>query len=370
VRYVYRKRLYKVTFALIDSIGFFVAGIFNVFTRRSSPSAGKILVIRADHIGDVIMATAVFEPLKKAFPLAQIDLMAPSWAADVLRGEPLINNVISFDAPWFNRKGSGFWGGIRGFFNMVSLIKQDKYDIVIDLRGDARHILAAFVAGVRRRISYGITGLGFLLSDKVPYGENTHEIDRNMALLGPLGIKCEEARPRLIFPKESELEAENIRKREGIDSPYAVLHVTAGRKEKNWTPEGFAGVIDHIAAEKKLLPVIIGTNEDCVYVKEVTEKTSQKVIDLSGKVGLGVLGPLCGGASLFVGLDSGPSHIAAATGVPCIILFSGVNDPAQWAPRGENVRVVCPGEGKSLGEVGVREVIGLIEEMLGNFGDT
>jgi heptosyltransferase III len=358
VKYVYQKKIYRAVFFIVDGIGVFLFGIFRKFSQKKIQIPKNILVIRLDHIGDVVMATSVLEPLRRAFPSARIDFIVPSWAREILEADPYISGIISFDATWFSRKKRHFFAGLKSFFDLCDTIRKGRYDVVIDLRGDARHIAASFLAGVKRRIGYGITGLGFLLTDEVPYGESSHEIDRNMALLGPMGAKSDNAGPKLHFSKEDALGAENIKKKEGIDRPYAVLHVAAGRKEKNWTIEGFAGVITYLSEKKGLLPVIIGTEEDTVYIKRVIEKVSQKVIDLSGKVGLGELGPLCRGASLFVGLDSGPSHIAAAAGVRCVILFSGVNDPDQWAPRGENVSVICPGKGNSLAKVEAREVIG------------
>jgi len=339
--------------------------VVRVLRRRPSDIVRNILIVRVDHIGDVVMATAPLTALRKAFPASRIDFMAPSWAREILEEDPRIDNVIIFDPPWFMRTKTAFLSGLKGFFAMVGMIRKGEYGVVVDLRGDARHILAAFFSGVKCRISYGITGLGFLLTDQVLYKELSHEIDRDMALLGPLGVKCEHAQVRAYFSRENILEAENIRKEEGIDRPYAVLHMFAGRKEKNWTPEGFVGVIDFLAAEKKLLTVIIGSETDHLYIKDVTEKISHKAINLSGKVSLGALGPFLEKATLFIGLDSGPSHMAAATGTPCVILFSGVNDPAQWAPRGENVRVIYPGEGKGLSQMRAKDVMAVVDEVLG-----
>lgn len=363
MKYVYKKRMYKAIVCIIDSVGFFLAGIFKIFSGKPVFGTGKILIIRVDHIGDVVMATSVIAPLRRAFPSAKIDFIAPSWARELLSQDPHINNVTIFDAPWFLRCKAGFINGVKGFFAMTKMIRRGGYDLVIDLRGDARHIAAAFLSGAKTRISYGITGLGFLLTEEVPYDEKCHEIDKNLALLGPLGVSCVNASSKLYFSKENALAAENIKKKMRIDNPYVVLHVTAGRPEKNWTSDGFSGLVDYIGVKKGLMPVIIGGNEDTVYIKGVMEKTSQKVIDLSGKFKISELTAFLEGASLFVGLDSGPSHIAAAVGVPSVILFSGANDPLQWAPRGGNVRVVCPGKGKGLDEVGLGEVVGVIDKV-------
>ncbi|MFA6635572.1 MAG: glycosyltransferase family 9 protein, partial [Candidatus Omnitrophota bacterium] len=324
MRYVYKKKIYAILFFLVDCVGGCFPAITARFSRKCAETPKSILVIRLDHIGDIVMATSVFAPLRRAFPEARIDLLAPLWANELLGADSNVDNIVLFDATWFSRKKTSFGAGLKAFFDVIRIIRNGKYDVAIDLRGDARHILAVFFAGVKCRISYGITGLGFLLTHKVSYGESLHEIDHNVALLEPLGIKNCNGKVSLPFSKESSLKAQNIKKNEGIDRPYAIFHTVSGQNEKNWTVEGFSGVIEHIAEAKGLIPVIIGSSEDSVYIERVMEIVSQKVINLAGKAGLGVLGPLCAGASLFVGLDSGPSHIAAASGVFTLILFSGI----------------------------------------------
>ncbi|MFH1664555.1 MAG: glycosyltransferase family 9 protein, partial [Candidatus Omnitrophota bacterium] len=79
---------------------------------------------------------------------------------------------------------------------------------------------------------------------------------------------------------------------------------------------------------------------------------------------IGTLGAILEKASLFVGVDSGPAHISAAAGIPTIVLFSGANDPAQWAPRGKNVRVIFPGLGNDLSHISTEEVCGVVDEVV------
>jgi ADP-heptose:LPS heptosyltransferase len=110
---------------------------------------------------------------------------------------------------------------------------------------------------------------------------------------------------------------------------------------------------------------LIGAQEDGLRIKDVITGAGVDVVDLAGRTKLSELGPLCAGASLFVGLDSGPSHIAAYTGIPTMILFSGVNDPVQWAPKGENVRIIYPGKGKDLSGITPVEVMREIDRVIG-----
>jgi len=363
--YVYKKKPYILLFSLIDAVGNAFFGIRKLFTRKTPLDFNRILLIRVDHIGDVINAAAVLDPLRRSFPKAGIDLLAPSWACDIVRNNKENVNVICFDPPWFDRNPSGFFGQFKGLREMIGVVKKGRYDICIDLRGDFRHIIAMFVAGVKCRVGYGITGGGFLLTHNVPYKGVMHETDRNMELLRAIGVEEKTSGARLCFPDKDREDAESLVRGSVDDKKYAVLHTVPGHETKKWDPERFAGVIEYVAAEKQLVPVVAGGAADSCEVKKIGDLTDVPLIDLTGETTLGVLYHILHRASLFVGVDSAPAHIAAAAGVPALILFSGVNDPAQWAPKGENVRIIYPGKGKDLSGIQPEEVCRSIDEILG-----
>jgi ADP-heptose:LPS heptosyltransferase len=365
MKYVYKKKTYRILFSVFDAIGAVIFFPLKLMKRRTKEKTDRILVIRTDHVGDVIFATSVLPPLRRAFPSAEIDFMVPSWAMGILKRDPHVNNIIQFDPPWFDRNKKGLIEGLKVFFNMAGTLKKGRYDVVIDLRGDARHIAASFTAGIRKRISYGITGLGFLLTDNVPYGDIIHETQRNTALLSALGIESRVSDVTLYFSDKDIIRSGEIKKEAGLDKPYAIVHVVPGHPSKNWTLEGFVKTVRYLRQEKGFIPVLIGTQEDGLRIKDVITGAGVDVVDLAGRTKLSELGPLCAGASLFVGLDSGPSHIAAYTGIPTIILFSGVNDPVQWAPKGENVRIIYPGKEKDLSGITPGEVMGEIDRVMG-----
>ena len=364
MKYVYRKRIYIFLFTAVDLLGSLIFKPFRAFRRAGREDIRRILLIRADHIGDVIASTAVLGPLKKAFPRAEIDFLTASWAYDLVKGSPDITRVIQFDPPWFTRRGRRPGAGVRGFFEMARVLRQGRYDLAIDLRGDVRHIAAMSLAGVKRRISYGITGGGFLLTDQVPYEGLEHETDRNLALLKPLGLDERSSGVRIDFTQKDAEDARAVMGQAALRGSYAVMHATPGHDTKNWKEENFAAVLKHLSAGKGLAPVLVGSGDDAERVRRIIALSGGDAVDLSGRTSLGMLGPILKGASLFVGVDSGPSHIAAASGIPTVILFSGVNDPLQWAPRGGNVKLVYPGKDRTLADVRADEVCAAIDEVL------
>ena len=363
--YIYEKKILMVMFFLIDAVGYLFALPLRIFRKEAVLVPKKILIIRLDHIGDVVEATVVLKPLRKKLPDAEIVFMAHSRSKDILEKNPHIDKVISFDAPWFDRKSHKAVRYLKALAQMINTIRTGSFNAAVDLRGDVRHITAMFFAGVKSRISYGITGGGFLLTHIIPYRKKSHETEKNIMLLGPFGITAGFFGTELYYSEKDAEKAESLKKDAGISDKYAVMHAFPGHSSKKWNADKFRAVTRYLRSEKGLQVVIVGTASEEAYIKGLKgPEEDDGVIDISGKTGLGMLGHILKKASIFVGLDSGPSHIAAAEGVPGVVLFSGVNDPGQWAPRSEKIKIIYPGEGKDLSGVSTEEVCGAIDEVL------
>jgi ADP-heptose:LPS heptosyltransferase len=319
-----------------------------------------------DHIGDIIMSTAVLRSLREAFPEAQIDLIVSSWGADLVKDNPYTSRVIEFDPVWFDRKKSaGISSQIRGIKDLAGIVKEGRYDAAIDLRGDLRHILALFLSGVKCRVSYGITGGGFLLTHEVPYRQGVHETEHSMDLVRTLGVSPGKPEVSISLPTGATIErSDGVLERDDISAPYAVFHAFPGHATKLWKNENFSRVIDYVAKKKNAAAVLVGSEEDKKEASDIISMTTEKAYDLTGRTDWETLTGILKKAALFVGVDSAPAHIAAALGVPTIVVFSSVNDPRQWAPKGDRVKILCPGKGRDLSEVRAEDVCRAIDKML------
>jgi ADP-heptose:LPS heptosyltransferase len=133
---------------------------------------------------------------------------------------------------------------------------------------------------------------------------------------------------------EAEKRAEKLLQLEGVNSSYAVIHADPGHYAKVWDAGSFYSVASHISGDKDMVCLFVGTGCENSIVRQVVPHLGGKARDLSGKTDLATLIAIIRNASFFIGVDSAPAHIAAAFKVPGVVLFSGVNDPVEWAPRG------------------------------------
>ncbi|MDP6619424.1 MAG: glycosyltransferase family 9 protein [Nitrospinota bacterium] len=316
----------------------------------------KVIVVRPDHLGDVVFATAAFSPLRALYPNAEITALVGPWAAPVLIHHPHVDEVVSFRSPWFDRENHS---GGRDLFDVLQWMRRRRFDVGLDLRGDPR-VIALLAAGrVRHKVGYGRGGAGFLLSRELEHMPGVHQTERNVAVVQALGWP----RPDGFRPtpqlRVSEAERGAMDRRlssagwnggpsGGADPPkigawerLAVLHPGAGYPTKRWRPVRYGALAKWLAESRGYRIVLIGSREEAALVSEVI-RTAGPVgaLDLTGKNSLRELLALLARADLMVGNDSGPVHIAAALGTRTVALFSGTNDDAEWAPAGTRTRVV------------------------------
>jgi ADP-heptose:LPS heptosyltransferase len=300
----------------------------------------RILVIRLDHIGDVVMSRPVIRALHKKFPHAEIDLLVTEDIAPLFEHSKEIRTVIAAKYGWFMRKAS-FIKKWFEFWRLLGILKVTPYDIGIDLRGDVRNILLMVLAGIKYTIGYGIAGGGFLLNEEIPYDATQHQVWLNLGLLSSFHI----AQDNKLLPFEySSDRAREFWKKAGMLPPTTLLprvaiHMGSGYPSKCWPFENFKALIQQIDREALAQIVLVGTETE----KNATldfKLNSERFIDLRGKTALQDLPVLLDVCDIFIGNDSGPAHIAAAQGLEVILLVSGTNDIRLWHPWTERLNLL------------------------------
>ncbi len=335
--YAFKSSLKTTLTKLMDKLGDqFLAPPFQ---EISWGAVKRLALIRLDHLGDVLLTLPAMESIVKALPGIQIDIFVGPWSVDLIHLSNLPVGIKVFKAPWFDRLGYGS-SSFQAIRKLAAIFKKEEYDLVIDFRGDFRHLAAMRMAGIPNRIGYNRTGGGFLLTFKGQWKAELHETLRNLDLLEQIGIKPSSASfyPR-IYPSEEEIQ-KGVQTAQSLDlnGPMIAIHATCGASSKRWPAAYWRELIQRLPAGYSV--VMVGAASEKEDMMEIIKGCSRRVIVAAGIMELPVLAAFLKQCQLFIGVDSGPAHIAAAVGTPVLSIFSGANLVAQWAPRGEKVLVL------------------------------
>ncbi len=352
MKYVFRKRRYIVLAVLLDAFGYFLFRLFGACKSIQEKAPRNILVIRMDHLGDVLMATSVPKLIKDSLPGSRVTFLTSSWGAALLENNPFVDEVMLYDAPWFSKKRYQGSGKGLSFSKLVKSLKERNFDLAIGLRGDLRENFLLFLAGIKERVGYGITGGGFFLTKEIDYKHFAHESERTLDLLRVLGIRKSSLAPELYFSKDEDtlLDQKVPEIGRSKKEKYIGYQIDAGAGSKEWPLESATAFMNNVVGQfPDYRIVLVGSNSEKSRLlrqpfglprNDTQARDEGKIIDLVGKTTIRDLCVLSRRFSAFVGPDSGPTHIAAALGVPTIFLYSGTNDFERWKPLSENAFVL------------------------------
>jgi predicted lipopolysaccharide heptosyltransferase III len=310
--------------------------------RRSSGPL-RILVVKLDHLGDVVLATPALGALREGYPDAAIDVLVHPGSAIVVENNPGVTRVLTYRSARFARPGGASVDGM----SRLREIARAGYDVVVELRGDGRTLLLPFLAGATRRVDRGTVRIRESLRRRTRGAGHPpmHEVETNLEIVRSLlGRERPAERPRVEIHPDSAARASMLRKLEerGIirDGRIVVLHPGAAWRPRAWRPERFGAVADWILGHYDAQVLLVGSEDERGIEEAVRRSMSRGPVHaLTGALTLDELAALLPGAALFVGNDSGPAHLAAACGTPSIVLF-GPQDPRRFGPWSERTVVL------------------------------
>ena len=300
----------------------------------------KILLIRLRLIGDVVLTTPIIGALRRARPDAHLTYLVEPQAAPVVAGNPHLNEVVV--APLVH----GF-ARVRQDAAMAVRLRRARFDAVVDFHGGPRSSLLALATGAPVRIGYTIAGRGWMYTRQVPRPRGhrpRHSVENQWdlaeSLVPGLGRPSPAAHPVEMAEDPSAARRVSERLRAlgvGAGHDLVVIHVGAGNEFRRWPEEAFADVVTALSSAEPNRRIILTTGPaQAARAEEVRRLamlrgTMPGVVAVACDLELGELRSLAGRATLFVGGDSGPAHIAATTATPMVVIY-GPTTPLVWGP--------------------------------------
>jgi lipopolysaccharide heptosyltransferase II len=300
----------------------------------------RILIVRTDRIGDVLLSTPVIENLRQVYPHAYIAVLVSPYTKEIVEANPYLDEVIIYDKDAKHKS----W---RRTVKFARNLAKKKFDLALLLHPTGRVHLLTYLAGIPRRIGYE-RKLGFLLTQRIKHtkqqGEK-HEREYNLDLLRCIGIEPQGRNLFMPLKADAENLVEELFRQEGFTSADKLLVIAPGAScpSKIWPAERFAQVADKLIEKYAFKTILIAGPKDMRLAEKTVNFMQHPALNLAGKTSLSQLASILKKCSLFISNDSGPVHIAVAVGLPVISIF-GRNQkglsPSRWGPLGHKDKVL------------------------------
>lgn len=282
-------------------------------------------VIRLRSLGDCVLVTPSLEILKRARPDLQVAVVVEEAFAEVFDGNPDVDALLP---------------------PRLRALQKFRPELCLNFHGGTRSLRLTAGSGARWRAGFGHFRFGFVHNVKIPRAQEilgeerkVHTAEHMASAMFYLGApRMEIPRARLFVEAGQPL----------IGPPYAVIHPLASEAAKTWPADKFLAVA-------RRLPVkcvfVAGAGQDLARFREFRTLAGESLNQIKR---------LLKRAALFVGNDSGPAHMAAALGVPTVVIF-GKSDPGIWGPWKAVAAEVVARE--RIEQIGEEEVLGAIERL-------
>ncbi len=301
----------------------------------------RILIVRLSAIGDVIHGLPVLCALRDQFSQAALSWVVEERAAELLRGHQALDELIALPRGWLKSP--------KTVLRLRRRLRTLEPDVAIDLQGLTKSAAAAWLSGAKRRIGFGDENgreLSKWLNTERVTTTSRHVIDCYLELLRPLGIESPRVRFEIPESESEGIAAEEMIRRAGCQDGFCVVNPGAGWPSKRWPPARYAAVAGHLGGTWNLPTIVVWAGRQAQAWAEQIVADSGGHARLARPMSLRELAALSRRARLFLGSDTGPLHLAAAVGAPCVGLY-GPWPAKRHGPYGPQhvvvQKMVCPG---------------------------
>lgn len=296
----------------------------------------RLLIVKLGSIGDIVHTLPALAAIRKAMPEAKISWVVERRAAEILRDNPILDRLIEVDTKAL-RRGLVSGETLRAPRQQLRQLRASAFELAIDFQGLLKSASIARLSGARRVFGFTSKYLRepasrILLSKSIPTSKNLHVIQKNLALAGgALGISVPDSPDDMEFPIATTPThvAEALSAQLLTDGNFAILNPGGGWPTKLWSAERFGRLADELWTNHKLHSLVTYGPGEARLAEAVLQASG------SGKahaVSLSLKGyyELAKRAQIYVGGDTGPTHLAIAAGTPVVGLFG----PTEWWRNG------------------------------------
>ncbi len=290
--------------------------------RRPNPSTRRILLVQTSYLGDTILSTPLIAALHKLHPGCELSVMTTPVAADIVKGDPLVHQVIVFD-----KRSRDV--GLAGLVRMSQRLRRLAFDRAYALQRSYRTALILGLSGIRHRTGFRTAKCAFLFHAKTDRNPGQHDVYRNLALLAdeaPLSAFDTALR---LFPPPVESIASELAAHIQAPRPYVLMVPGSVWETKRWHWEHFRSVADSVL-DMGYRVLLLGAAGDRAVGRRVAR--GRPIIDLTGQTSVAEAMVMVQHADGIVCNDSMALHLASAFQKPCVAVFCATSPAFGFGP--------------------------------------
>jgi heptosyltransferase-2 len=291
----------------------------------------RILLLLLLPIGDTLFTTPALHALRNKYPGARITAVVYPTNAGILRSNSDIDELLY----WPTRQT---WPGLAGVLRLFRTIRRARFDLVVEFSSYIGWV--AMLCGIRPRVSIRMPRFWWIKPGAGREWRKHHAVEHYADVVRKLGIPVEEMDLRIEPSADEERRAQSWLDRYEVAPGETLVGIHPGGEglwgRKQWGVANFAAVATGLYDRLGARVILMGGKEDATLAAEIASRTTAHIINATGQTTLGETAALIKRCALFVGNDSSPLHIAAASGTPVVGIY-GITDPRSyhpWVPGG------------------------------------
>ena len=314
------------------------------FTKKKGllpKNINKILLIKPDHLGDVLLFTSVLSPIKEKYCDAQVDVIAGSWSNVILQNNPNINNVYKVDHYKLNRskksKISKMLVFATAYFKTIREIRGERYDVVLNFRSDGNNLITLqLLAAAKFNAGFAASGLSSLLDAEIEFKPNIHEIEHFCNLLEVINIykKQNEIFPFVFTDNKDKAYVKGVINNFNLHD-FIIVHPGSGKTDALMKVDFWKSII---RKHQNKQVVFCGTLDEKNLIEDLLRLSN--TINLLGFFSIPQLIEFYSKSDMVYTVESISAHLASMTNVSTVSFYRTNSDVFRWAPIGKNVKIV------------------------------
>lgn len=329
------QRHYRVRSKKLAQIIFITDLIGNaIFTpkRKKQQSPKNILVIRLEHIGDIVLTSVFTRNLRKNYPKSKITILCRSNTYVVANMLSDVDQIITLNTPWSTRGEK-----LTSLNEIIIFLRKNykKFDLAFDLAFDPRNIVLAKILS-KFTIGFGVRGAGFLLNKEVKWSQKTkHIVSRQLDLLRSINLTTTEQNIKLEL-NNSKLQ--NFRKKHKLPKKYILVQISAGSKYREWNLNNWIKLINILVKNNK----VVCAEQNTRIVEELKQKIKSKNL-IFKNLNLEEYIYLIHDSEKVISVESSAIHIGSNFNKKVVDIHSGQTLPEEWGPyKNSKSTVITP----------------------------